>query len=98
MNMISSTSTTSTSGVMLIAALIGVGSPSRISPFLFDRWRLDLSRFDVHLLELRYFEQAGHAIGRRPIASDRECLHFGGDVGQRSEHVNCHRDTQERRE
>src|SRR6202007_2497516 len=59
MKMISSTSTTSTSGVILIAAFIGVGSPSRIGrDFLFDRRRLGFSHFDVKPFELRYFEQA----------------------------------------
>src|SRR6266480_1115157 len=45
MKMIRSTSTTSTSGVMLMAACIRAGSPSRIGrTFLLDRRRLDVSR------------------------------------------------------
>src|SRR5690348_15969253 len=67
MKMISSTSTTSTSGVMLMAAFIGVGSPSRIGrPFLLHRLyrrRVYFSLFDVMPLELRYFEQAVHELG-----------------------------------
>src|SRR6266852_3973993 len=98
MKMISSTSTTSTSGVMLMAALIGVGSPSRIGPFLFDRWRLDFSRFDVKLLELRYFEQAVHELGRSPIHFDMESLHLARELVEGDDGRNCDEDTQGRRD
>src|SRR4029077_9709658 len=81
MKMISSTSTTSTSGVMLMVACILPGSPSRIDwPFLFDHRRLDFSRFDVKLLEFRYFEQAVHELGRSPIHLDMESLNLPREV------------------
>src|SRR5260370_20519602 len=61
----------STSGVMLMAACIRAGSPSRIGrTFLLDRRRLDVSHFDVKPLELWYFEQAVHELGRSPIHFD----------------------------
>src|SRR5467141_4648705 len=85
--MISSTSTTSTSGVMLMAALIGVGSPSRIGrAFLFDCRRLDFSLFDLKPLELRYFEQAVHELLRSPIYLDMESLNLSREVDQ---HDDC---------
>src|SRR5438045_3713683 len=66
--MISSTSTTSTSGVMLMVACILLGSPSRIGrAFFFDLRRLDFIHFvELTPLELWYFEQAVHKLGRRP--------------------------------
>src|SRR6266849_42003 len=79
--MISSTSTTSASGVMLMVACILLGSPSRIGrPFLFDPRRLDFIHFDVKLLELRYFEQAVHELGRSPIHLDLKILKFAREV------------------
>src|SRR6266566_3537838 len=98
MKMISSTSTTSTSGVMLIAAFIGVGSPSRIGPFLFDRCRLDFSRFDVKPLELWYFEQAVHELGRSPIHFDMESLNLAREVVKGDDGRNCDEDTHRRRD
>src|SRR5258708_39929068 len=68
MKMISSTSTTSTSGVMLIAACILACSPSRIGFLLrIDHRFLDLL-YDLRLPELpvhdlRHFEQAVHELG-----------------------------------
>src|SRR5260370_26208966 len=62
MKMISSTSTTSTSGVTLMAACILAPSPSRISILLRDRRHLDLPLHD-----LRHLEQAVHELGRNPI-------------------------------
>src|SRR6184192_259430 len=56
MKMISSTSTTSTSGVMLMAACILIGSPSRMRHL-----RL------FHLPELRRFEQTVYELGRSPV-------------------------------
>src|SRR5262245_13810328 len=68
MKMISSTSTTSTSGVMLMVACSLVGSPSRISrPPLLNHRGLDFAHFHVNHLELRYFEQAVHELGRSSI-------------------------------
>src|SRR5262249_54583116 len=63
MKMISSTSTTSTSGVMLMVACSLPGSPSRICrPSLLDHWRFDFRHIDLSYLELRYFEQAVHEL------------------------------------
>src|SRR5262249_7494062 len=74
MKMISSTSTTSTSGVMLIAACILAGSPSRIrGPSVLDR-SLDVFAFDFRHLDLRYFEQAVHQLGRSPVHLNVERL------------------------
>src|SRR5947209_18820207 len=68
MKMMSSTSTTSTSGVMLMAACILAGSPSRIGrTFLFSLRRLDFIHLHVKPLVLRYFEQAVHQLGRSHI-------------------------------
>src|SRR6266436_5593643 len=73
-NMISSTRTTSTSGVMLMAACILDGSPSRIGgPPLLDR-HLDLIHLDLRHPDLRYFEQAVQDLGRSPVHLDVESL------------------------
>src|SRR6201984_3510009 len=99
MKMISSTSTTSTSGVMLIAAFIAVGSPSRIGrDFLFGRGRLDFSRFDVKPFELWYFEQAVHKLGRSPIHLDMESLDLAGEMVEGDDGWNCYKDAQGRRD
>src|SRR5215467_2485696 len=58
MKMISSTSTTSTSGVMLMAACNWVVSPSRMRC---------LRLFHARHPELRYFEQTVHELGRHPV-------------------------------
>src|SRR5216684_4492566 len=96
MKMISSTSTTSTSGVMLMAACILLGSPSRIGrPFLFDHRRLNFSYFDVKLLELRCFEQAVHELGRSPIHLDMESLNLAREVVEGDDGRNCDEDTRQ---
>src|SRR5260370_3418001 len=95
MNMISSTSTTSTSGVMLMAACIRAGSPSRIGrTFLFDLRRLDFIHFDVKPLELRYFEQTVHERGRSPIHFDMESLKVAREVAEADHGRNSDEDTQ----
>src|SRR5258708_31773090 len=97
--MISSTSTTSTSGVMLMVACILPGSPSRIGrPFLFDPRRLDFVHFDVKLLELRYSEQTVHELGRSPIHLDMESLNLAREVVEGDDGRNCDEDTQGRRD
>src|SRR5260370_684177 len=97
--MISSTSTTSTSGVMLMVACILLGSPSRIGrPFLFGPLRLDFIPFDVKVLELRYFEQAVHELGRSPIHLDLESLNLAREVVEGDDGRNCDEDTQGRRD
>src|SRR5205823_13462382 len=99
MKMISSTSTTSTSGVMLMFACILPDSPSRIGrPSLFDHRRLDFRHFDVKLLEFRYFEQADHELGRRPIHVDMENLNLAREVVEGDHGRNCDEDTQGRRD
>src|ERR1700745_2868781 len=98
MKMISSTSTTSTSGVMLMAACIRAGSPRRIGrTFLLDRRRLDFSPFQVKPLELWYFEQAVHELGRSPIHFDMESLKFAREVVKGHDGWNCDEDAQGRR-
>src|SRR5260370_7752707 len=99
MNMISSTSTTSTSGVMLMVACILPGSPSRIGrPFLLDQRRLGFSQFDVKRLELRYFEQAVHELGRSPIHLDMESLTLAREVVEGDDGRNSDEDTEGRRD
>src|SRR5260370_938119 len=99
-NMISSTSTTSTSGVMLMAACILPGSPSRIGrPFLFDPRRLAFIHFaEFKPLELWYFEQAVHKLGRSPIHFDVESLNLAREVVEGDDGRNCDEDTQGRRD
>src|SRR4029453_7014919 len=70
MKMISSTSTTSTSGLMLIPACILVDSPSRMRYL-----RLFFRRIDF-----RYFEQAVHELGRNPIHLHVEILYVAREV------------------
>src|SRR5260221_9903005 len=100
MNMISSTSTTSTSGVMLMDACILLGSPSRIGrAFLFDLRRLDFIHFvEFKPLELWYFEQAVHKLGRSPIHFDMESLKFAREVVEGDDGRNCDEDTEGRRD
>src|SRR5262245_59502975 len=74
MKMISSTSTTSTSGVMLMAACIRAPSPSRIGRVsLLDR-NLAVRHGDFSRFGFRYFEQAIHELGRSPVHLDVESL------------------------
>src|SRR5262249_25121418 len=95
----SSTSTTSTSGVMLMVACILPGSPSRIGrPFLFDPRRLEFIHFDVKPLELRYFEQAVHELGRSPVHLDMESLNLACEVVEGDDGRNSDEDTQGRRD
>src|SRR5579859_2742595 len=99
MKMISSTSTTSTSGVMLMAACIRAGSPSRIGrTFLLSLRRLDFIHFGVKPLELRYFEQAVHKLGRSPIHFDMESLKLAREVVEGYDGRNCDEDTEGRRD
>src|SRR5438477_41269 len=70
MKMISSTSTTSTSGVMLMAACILAGSPSRMRHL----------RLFIRHPELRYFEQAVNELGRRPVHLNMGILDLAGEV------------------
>src|SRR5437660_5781413 len=67
MKMISSTSTTSTSGVMLITACILACSPSRIGFLLLIDHRFldllhDLRLPELSVHDLRHFEQAVHEL------------------------------------
>src|SRR4029453_6451204 len=81
MKMISSTSTTSTSGVMLMAAFILEGSPSRMG----NLWHLDARRRRVtHLelpeLDLGDLEQAVHELRRHAVHLDVEVRDLARDV------------------
>src|SRR5258706_6088726 len=99
MKMIRSTSTTSTSGVMLMAACIRAGSPRRIGrAFLLDLRRLDFIHLDVKPLELWYFEQAVHELGRSPIHFDMESLKLAREVVKGHDGRNGDEDTQGRRD
>src|SRR5215472_15776984 len=96
MKMISSTRTTSTSGVMLMAACIGLGSPSRIGrAFLFNGRHLNFSHFvDFKHFELRYFEQAVHELGRSAIHLNMESLNFAREVVEGDDRWNRDEDAQ----
>src|SRR5260370_6595784 len=84
---------------MLMAACIRAGSPSRIGrTFLLDRRRLDVSHFDVKPLELWYFEQAVHELGRSPIHFDMESLNLAREVVKGDDGRNCDEDTHRRRD
>src|SRR5690242_2148870 len=89
MKMISSTSTTSTSGVMLMVACILAGSPSRMR-------HLGL----VHLRhpELRYLEQAVHQLGRSSVHLNVEILDLAGKVIERDYGRDRDEDTERRRD
>src|SRR5262245_20326827 len=94
MKMISSTSTTSTSGVMLMAACILAGSPSRIRrPPLLDRHR-DFFVSDLQHLDLRYFEQAVHELGRSPVHLDVETLYLAREAIEGDDGRDCDKDAQ----
>src|SRR2546422_5238551 len=99
MKMISSTSTTSTSGVMLMAACILAGSASRIGlPPRRGRRQLDLRQLDLRHLDSRRLEQAVHELGRSPIHLDLEILELacetveGDDGRDRDEDAQASRD------
>src|SRR5215510_14275265 len=99
MKMISSTSTTSTSGVILMDACSLAPSPSRISrTSLLDHWRLDFPHLDVNYLELRYFEQAVHELGRSPIHLDVEILDLAREVVEGDDGRDSDEDTEGRRD
>src|SRR5216684_1159713 len=99
MKMISSTSTTSTSGVMLMVACILPGSPSRMDwPFLFNHRRLDFSHFNVKPLKFRHSEQAVQQLGGSPIHLDMESLKLPSKVIEGDDGRNCDEDTQGRRD
>src|SRR5262245_48210687 len=87
MKMISSTSTTSTSGVMLMLACILPGSPSRMLylPRLVD----DLTHHDVF-----HFEQAVHKLIRSTIHFDMETFEFPREVVEGDNGRNSDEDTQ----
>src|SRR3989454_1086540 len=98
MNMIRSTSTTSTSGVMLMAACILAGSPSRIGrPSLLDRY-LGLRHLDLRHLDLRYFEQAVHELGRSPVHLNVESLYLAREVVEGDDGRDRDEDAQRRRD
>src|SRR5215469_2134249 len=85
MKMISSTSTTSTSGVMLMAACNWVVSPSRMRC---------LRLFHARHPELRYFEQTVHELGRRPVHLYVESLNLARESVECDDSRDCDEDTQ----
>src|SRR5262249_1360297 len=102
MNMISSTSTTSTSGVMLMDACILPGSPSRIClSSLIDR-HLDVRFLQLHIElrdpGLRYLEQVVHELRRCPVHLDVESLDFAREVIEGNDGRDCNEDAQGRRD
>src|SRR5262245_64994826 len=98
MNMINSTSTTSTSGVMLMAACKLADSPSRIGrPSLLDG-HLDVRHIGLRNLELRYFEQAVHELGRSPVHLDVESLYLACEAVEGDDGRDRDEDAQSRRD
>src|SRR6185369_7601495 len=68
MKMISSTNTTSTSGVMLMLACMLPGSPSRMSYLRhFHSGHLGFRHFNFRHFDFRDFEQAVHELRRRTV-------------------------------
>src|SRR5262249_50897338 len=103
MKIISNTSTTSTSGVMLIAACNLAGSPSRIGfllrighRYLDLLYDLRLPKLPVH--DLRHFEQAVHKLGRDPVHLYMESFYFPGEVVKGDYGRNRDEDAQGRRD
>src|SRR5206468_6037727 len=97
MKMISNTSTTSTSGVMLMAACILAGSPSRMCHLRHDVVRLHLRRPDFRYLGLRYLEQVVHELGRSPVHLDMESLDLAREGVEGDDSRDRDEDTQSRR-
>src|SRR6266704_1224899 len=89
MKMISSTSTTSTSGVILMAACIFAGSPTRMGP---------PRHLDVPQLDLRHLEQAVHELGRSPVHLDVESLYLAREEIERDDGRDRDEDAQGRRD
>src|SRR5688572_679136 len=79
MKMISSTSTTSTSGVMLMLDCILPGSPRRMR-HLGDLEVLRSTNRHFRYLRFRYVEQTVHELGRCPIHLDMERLDLACEV------------------
>src|SRR5437867_13146410 len=81
MKMISSTSTTSTSGVILMEDCSLAPSPSRIGWMsLLDHCRLAFRHLDHTAHELRYFDQAVHDLRRGPVHLDAKSLYLARQV------------------
>src|SRR6185369_6209747 len=89
MKMISSTSTTSTNGVMLMAACIPVLSPSRMR---------HLRLLDLRHLDFRNLEQAVHELGRSPVHLNVEVLDLAHRVVKRNNGRDRDEDTEGRRD
>src|SRR6185437_8067150 len=88
--MISSTSTTSTSGVTLMDACILEVSPSRIRVLLRVCGRLG------DAVDLRRFEEAIHELSGSPIHLDVKIFNPAREVVERSDGRNGHEDAQRR--
>src|ERR1051326_2411947 len=98
MNMISSTSTTSTSGVMLMVACIFAGSPSRIRRSSLLDGYLHLLFLDLRHPHLRYFEQAVQDLGRSPVHLDVKSLYLARKVIEGDDGRDRDEDAQGRRD
>src|SRR5262245_49142493 len=94
MKMISSTSTTSTSGVMLMDDCILAGSPRRIRCPLFVGRRVRLHIRGRHLGNI---EQGVHELGRSPVHLDMEILNLAREVVEGHNCRNCDEDSEGRR-
>src|SRR5512143_642916 len=90
MKMISSTSTTSTSGVMLMAACILVSSPSRMRHLRHSDHRC----FDLRHLDFRYFEQAVHELGGSPVHLHMKIFYLAREVVECNHGWDCDEDAQ----
>src|SRR6185436_11922257 len=96
MKMISSTNTTSTSGVTLMAEFKLDDSPSRMRYLrhLTALFHLDVRHLDVRQADLRYVEQVVHKLGRRPIHLDVERLDLSGEAVESDNSRDCDENTQ----
>src|ERR1051326_3658515 len=98
MKMISSTSTTSTSGVMLMVACILPGSPRRIGrPSALNHRGFDVRHIDFRHFELRNFEQTVYELGRSAIHLDVERLDLAREGVKGDDSRDRDEDTQSRR-
>src|SRR5262245_45369514 len=96
MKMISSTNTTSTSGVMLMDACILADSPSRMGHL--ELRRLACRRLVLRCLGLRYFEQAIHKLRRSTIHLNVESFDLAREMVERDDGRNRDEDSKSGRD
>src|SRR4029079_9658034 len=99
MKMMSSTSTTSTSGVMLMDAFSRLGSPSRMGRHLRVRNLRSLGRVDVRFEDSRFWdlEQTVDEVRLGAVHLDVVVLHLPGEVVERDDRRDRNEDTERRR-